>query len=230
MSLLLISIAALLAGPLMVGAVGPGPRARGVLDGYVLATIGGLVAVHLAPMALDAAGPWALVAMTLGVALPWLVERRLHAAREEQAHAGSVMFAVGGLALHALLDGAALATPDAHGHVHEALALAVIVHRLPMGLLVWWAMSDVAGRRAVIAMLALMAGATVVGYFASEPLLRQLPPLGVALFIAAVAGALLHVLGHALSGLRGAHRARGPLLLGALLGVLTVGALSLLES
>jgi len=170
--------------------------------------------------------------MALGAALPWLFERRLHAAREEQAHAGSVLFAVGGLALHALVDGAALATPGVHehGHVHDALALAVIVHRLPMGLLVWWAVSEVAGRAAVVSMLAVMAVATAVGYFASEPLLRQLPPFGIAIFIAAVAGALLHVLGHALSGLRIDARPRAPLLIGAMLGALTVGALSFLEA
>lgn len=232
MSLLLISIGALLAGPLAVALVGPSPRGRQALDGYVLTTIGGLVALHLAPMAIDGAGVWAVGAMVVGAGLPWLVERRLHTAGGPQAHTGAVLFAVGGLALHALLDGAALAAPThghGHPHAHDALALAVIVHRLPMGLLVWWAMSEVAGRGAVAVMLGVMAAATAAGYFASEPLLHGLPPFAISVFIAVVAGALLHVMGHGLEGVRRGERPGVSMVMGAVLGAVTVAALSFLE-
>lgn len=229
MSLLLISIGALLLGPVAASFSAGAPRFRAALDGYVLIAIGGLVGLHLAPIAIGDGGVWAVLAMAVGAGLPWLFERGLHSARGDRAHLGGVLFAVGGLALHALLDGAALAAPHrGHEHAHDALALAVVVHRLPMGLMVWWAMSEVAGRRAVAAMLGVMAAATAIGYAAGEALLHRLPPFATAVFIAVVAGALLHVLGHGVEGLRRGRR--GPMIVGAVLGALTVGALSLLEA
>lgn len=227
MTLLLLSIAALLAGPLIVGLVGLRPGLRRGLDGYVLVTVAGLVVLHLLPPALSDAGPLGWIALAAGLLTPWLIERRMNT--PDGPHTGATLFAVGGLALHALLDGAALAGPhETHGHAHGSLALAVIVHRLPMGLLIWWAVSEVAGRRAVIGMLALMTAATVAGFALGEAVLSGLSSRATAVFIALVAGALLHVVGHALRGHAG-HRA--PLwtaLVGGALGAGTVAALTLL--
>lgn len=223
MPLLLLSIAALLAGPILIGLAQPDARLRRVLDGYVMVTIGGLVALHLAPAAFADAGIWAAAALAVGAALPWLVERRL---ADESGRAGATLFAVGGLTLHALIDGAALTMPEhTHDHTHASLAVAVIVHRLPVGLLVWWALAEVAGRRAVIAILGVMVAATVVGFVAGDPLLHDLPPFGSALFLALVSGALLHVLGH---GLHAPSQGARWLALGGALGVGTIAALSLL--
>lgn len=227
MPLLLLSIAALLAGPILVGLANPDPRFRRALDGYVMVTIAGLVALHLAPVAFHDAGIWAGLALAAGAALPWMVERRL--SDPTRARTGPTLFAVVGLALHALIDGAALAAPgDAHGHGHAPLAIAVIVHRLPVGLLVWWALVGVAGRRAVLGVLGLMVLTTVAGYLLGEPLLHDLPAFGSALFTALVSGALLHVLAHGVHPPPGHATGAAPLIVGGALGVITVAAITVI--
>lgn len=96
---------------------------------------------------------------------------------------------------------------DAHGgHDHSAhghgegpalqLAVGVILHRLPMGLAIWWAIRSVWGLRGVALVLALISGATVAGFLVGEHGLSHLPVEQLALFQALVAGSLLHVVFH----------------------------------
>ena len=54
-----------------------------------------------------------------------------------------------GLALHGMLDGVALA--NAHGH---ATPLAVVLHRLPEGLTLWWLLRPTYGPRWTAAAIA----------------------------------------------------------------------------
>lgn len=92
------------------------------------------------------------------------------------------------------------ATHDHHGHATESAALlaaAVILHRLPMGIAVWWLTAPILGRRGAISLLAILAGATVIGFGLAERVFAALSLPGVALFEATIAGMLLHVvMGH----------------------------------
>ena len=96
---------------------------------------------------------------------------------------------------------------DPHHHHQESatlLALAVILHRLPMGLAVWWLTVPVLGRRVAIALLGAMVAATVVGFGLAGQVLVDLTLPGIAVFEATIAGMLLHVvMGHEHS--HGAH-------------------------
>ncbi len=77
------------------------------------------------------------------------------------------------------------------------LALAVILHRLPMGLAVWWFAVPILGRRFAIALLAAIAAATVVGFSVAGRVLVDFSMPGIAIFEATIAGMLLHVvMGH----------------------------------
>ena len=90
--------------------------------------------------------------------------------------------------------------PTSHDHAHRSaalLALAVILHRLPMGIAVWWLAVPILGRGAAILILGILAGATVLGFSVAGHVLVELSIPGIAIFEATIAGMLMHVvMGH----------------------------------
>ncbi len=178
---LVASVAGLFAGPLVLRAV---RRARAVvdaLDGYVVVGVAGLAVLHLLPHALEAAGWWAALAALLGLLLPMLTERVLAV-----GHGGLVALAVAGLALHTAADGAAIRMGDLH------LGLGVTLHRIPVGLLVWWAV----GPRRGAALLVGLAGATCLGFALGGVVSTFVAAPALGAFQAFVVGSLMHVVVH----------------------------------
>ncbi|MEM7357080.1 MAG: hypothetical protein AAF657_40070, partial [Acidobacteriota bacterium] len=100
--------------------------------------------------------------------------------------------------LHAVLDGLALFTPVAEHGGHAAgdgwLAFAVILHRLPVALVIWWLVQPKLGPRVAYGLLAIVALGTVVGFFSSHRIWPMLEPSAIALLQAVIAGMLLHVI------------------------------------
>lgn len=196
--LLLASLLPLLVAPPIARWADGSPATRALVDRFVAVILGGLVLLHIWPDALLDGGAAALVVGLLGLALPFLFHGRLHAL-EERAFPGMVWLAFGGLVVHAALDGVALLAPEHEAASSSALllALAVILHRLPTALALWWLTVPLLGRRAAITLLVAMGVATLVGFSVVGELLIGLSPGGLAIFEAGVAGMLLHVvLGH----------------------------------
>ena len=228
---LIASVLALLAGPLLARLGNKQRALLAVLDGFVVVALIGLLALHVVPHAVEQAGAWAVLATVVGLLLPVLLERRLSGAEDDSSmHGAMVWLAAAGLAVHAMLDGAALiGESGGHDSHAELLAVGVILHRLPLGLTIWWAVRPTHGMRSALGIVALVAVATVVGYFGAEPLLRSLPVAALATFQALVAGSLLHlVVGHAPHGLQELPAADRWSSVGALLGGATV--IGLVES
>lgn len=193
---LLATLAALLCGPLLYGLARPRPALLAFLDGFVLVSIAGLVLLEVVPGAFGDGGPWSFAFLALGAIGPSLVEHGLQHARRE-AHLATLALAVLGLLLHSLADGAAL-TPaqglhEGHGHAREALAIAIVVHSVPVGLMVWWVMAPVFGRTLPAATIAMMCAGTVAGYLFGLELNSVLGARAFAWFEALVAGSILHV-------------------------------------
>ncbi|WP_133879993.1 hypothetical protein [Panacagrimonas perspica] len=193
---LLATLAALLSGPLLYGLARPRPALLAFLDGFVLVSIAGLVLLEVVPGAFGDGGPWSFAFLALGAIGPSLVEHGLQHARRE-AHLATLALAVLGLLLHSLADGAAL-TPaqglhEGHGHAREALAIAIVVHSVPVGLMVWWVMAPVFGRTLPAATIAMMCAGTVAGYLFGLELNSVLGARAFAWFEALVAGSILHV-------------------------------------
>ncbi len=235
---LIAALAALAAGPVLAREAGPrhGPG-RGVaptrgrrtglaLDGLVLISIPGLIFLEFVPAAIGD-GDWAvLVALLAGLLIPVAAERgsRRWGAR---THRWALYFGLSGLVVHAALDGAALATLPVGAS--PSFPLAVVLHRLPVGLAVWVLVAREIDRRAGIAALAALALATVGGYLAGGALVRLAPDSGaLTLYQAAVGGSLIHVVVHQRAEARGAGERRregwGAILgLALLLGVFIAG-------
>ena len=80
------------------------------------------------------------------------------------------------------------------GHNHNALPLAIVLHRLPVGLLIWWALYPKYGALAPSGVLAFISAMTFTGYVYSVDILASLNgATGFGLFQALVAGSLLHL-------------------------------------
>lgn len=164
---LLASLLALAIGPLFLRWARSGPQVATFLGGFTFVSIAGLLGFSILPEAIATGGWLAWPFLLLGIGFPALLEPQLQRV-SRQAHAVILLLGVTGLAAHSLIDGIALALPatgDA-GHAHTGnLALAVVLHRLPVGLAVWTLIAHGWGARMA---LALMMFLTVAGYGAGS--------------------------------------------------------------
>jgi uncharacterized protein len=178
-------------GPLLMVGVSNRRRWLDFFDGYILVSIVGLVFVHLLPHGMEEVGWRALAALGIGLFVPFILEPKLQA-----THGVTLVAALVGLVLHAALDGVGLSA--AHlDHIHgDKLALAVVLHRLPVGLLVYSSVALAKGARWAWGAVSLLAAATLWGYGLGEALWASLSASYLAVFETFVAGALLHVVVH----------------------------------
>ena len=207
MLLLVVSILALAVGPALARLSASGRAVRSALDGFVMVTVGGLVLLHILPESLAEGGAAAAIAATVGFASPLLWDR-LFSRGARGIRSGLAALAAVGLAIHAGLDGVAIGFVDGRaGDVHgDQLAVGIAIHRLPIGLIVWWTLRARLGDAAGWLGVAGLGAATVAGFFAGAPLLDALEGPAVAVFMAVVAAALLHVVLHDVQH----HVPRGP--------------------
>lgn len=207
MTYFVLSIVALLLGPLIYGLARRRPTGRQLLDGFVLVTVAGIVCVYIIPEAVVTGGRLALLFLLVGVLFPVAIER---AFREfhRQAHVLVVILAAAGLVVHALIDGLAL-LPGVGTAIAQAddgtksqlwnsifgnqLAIGVILHRLPVGMAIWWSVRPGFGTGTALATFALVIAATSAAYFFGAPAVQLAKLESLAYFQAFVAGSLAHV-------------------------------------
>lgn len=190
LALLLLTLAALLAGPALYVVARQRPALLAFLDGFVLVSISGLVLIDVLPEAFRAGGYGVIAFVLLGLLGPTLLERVLTHARRK-AHLLTLALAILGLMLHSLGDGAALSPADAEGH--STLALAIAIHSLPVGLAVWWLLFPVFGAWLPALAIAGMCASTALGYGYGVSLNLLLGEEIWAWFQALIAGSILHV-------------------------------------
>lgn len=189
---LIASIAVLGAAPLLHRLRAWSRRTTTIVDATVAALTALLIGFEVLPECFEAIGSLALLAAGVGVMIPLLAERRVRSV----AHRAAPLLAAGALALHAATDGLAIASAHGatHGHSH-GLEWAVIMHRLPLGLALWWLLRP-KGRALAIAALVLVGLSTVLGFGVGAAALPALSHSGLILFQAFASGLLLHVLLH----------------------------------
>jgi uncharacterized membrane protein YraQ (UPF0718 family) len=232
-AMLAASIAALFVGPVIHRLADRAGRAYSLLDGFVVVAVLGLALLEIVPLGVELAGWPALVAVTAGVLLPNLAERRFGGTSTHRAAAWAALV---GMAFHAFTDGLALIGTHVHGNSH-ALEWAVILHRVPVGLAVWWMLTspgqaEHSGQRRGLVALCTIAGATLLGYVlgGATTVLEDSSLVGV--LEAFVGGLLVHVVSHGIgsprSRLAAEHRVLtgfgGVLGLAAVLGLFVVPA------
>ena len=192
--LLVFSFLALALGPLLVWLARRHAWSTVGLDSFCLLTISGFALLHLLPES-AAQGGWLVLPLALvGFLLPTLAERTLH-----QGHAGMrrtvIALALLGMAAHASLDGLFLADgshypDDGHGHTHEVTAWAIILHRIPEGVGIWWIIPRTLGFLPAVLVTAVSVSATLFGYFLGDHVLTDTSQRGLALLQSLLVGSL----------------------------------------
>ncbi len=194
---LLLSILALGIGPLVYRAVRARPTLLRVVDAAVVLSVSGLVLLELGPHLWSGDHVLTIVvAAVLGLFGPTVIEHVLHRTDfhriENWTHVATLTLATSGVLIHAILDGAAL-TDLVNAGTGSWLSTAVILHRIPVGLLMWWLLRPTLGLPTAAGALIGLAIATSIGYWVGTDVLSDLPPIASVWVRALVAGSLLHV-------------------------------------
>ncbi|PKG55120.1 metal transporter [Shewanella sp. Choline-02u-19] len=191
---LLASCIALLLGPLFYRFFSSGTGLQKGLDGFIFVSLGGLVLIHILPELLEHGGFLAIVFVIIGIWGPTLSERLFHR-YSEVTHNLTLILGVGGLLLHTITDGGAMILAQQDGN-SPLLALGIILHRLPVGVAIWWLLKPQVGSRWAMLVLTGMMLLTGIGYFAGEQFLSHLSLENTVYLQAFVTGSILHVVLH----------------------------------
>ncbi|MCA9563013.1 MAG: hypothetical protein KC561_05965 [Myxococcales bacterium] len=193
--LLALALIAMLAGPAVFKTASRWAAVDKFIDTLVVVSILGLLFIHVLPEAVGELGWVSLPCLALGWWLPRLLEgtKRLDA---KKTHALLYSTAFLGLIGHAGFDGLALAGTHDPEHASTALGVAVVLHRLPVGLAVWVLIKPAFGGRVAMTVLGLVCLSTVLGFTVGEELFANINPAGMAAFQLFVAGSLFHVVLH----------------------------------
>lgn len=184
---LTLSIAALLLGPLIYAAARKNRLARRVLDALIVIAIAVIISVDIIPAAIRHGGNLAVALIVTGIVFPMLLERLFREATDT-AHLVIVAIAAVGLLIHAVVDGLALLPQNGTGLAH-----AIVLHRLPVGMALWWAIQPSFGKIVAIIAFLLISLATAAGYFIGESIVELAEARTLAMLQAFVSGSLIHV-------------------------------------
>ena len=223
-TLLALALLALAAGPLLYGAARARGRLTAALDGFLFVGVGGFVLLQLVPASAALAG-WAAAAAAVaaGLWLPALIGRHLPPL-ERPVRVVALLLALAAVGVHSCIDGLALSGRTGGGDS----PLAVVLHRLPVGLALWFLLRPLYGLAPALAALGAVAAATTGGFLGFIPG-GAAAPGGPAwgLFQALTAGALLHVVLRrrypVAPGAEGSAARRWPSGLGALAALVLLG-------
>lgn len=194
---LLLAVGTLLVGPVVFFLLRRRQGPFAFLDGFVVVAVPGLVLLHVVPEAVAQREIGLALALGAGLMAPGALERltRDVAGRMDR---WALALGVSGLALHAILEGVALRPLS--GPDDLAFGLAVALHRVPVGLAIWWLVRERAGDQAALAAVLFVGLLTGAGFWGGGPLAGWMTGGGVELYQAFVGGTLVHVAFHQIGG------------------------------
>ena len=192
-SLLLLSIVSLFIGPLLYQWLGHGGFAAKAVDSLIIALLIVLMAFLLIPESWAELGYWSVALILAGYLVPGLLEHTIKKAAHT-FHIVSLFLALAGLALHASLDGAALAINQ--GGATSSLSLVIVLHRFGVGMMLWMMVQPVFGKQAAFGVLGFVSLATVGGYLLSGIVLRLEGDYTMSVIQALIIGMIVHSLVH----------------------------------
>lgn len=204
MPFLVLSLVALAAGPALGAWLEPRARLRRSVELAVAVALLALLVLHVLPEAFHEASYWILPAALASSLATMGLERLGRLAPGASPLVVAMAFVA--LGVHSALDGAALSGAHAHG-TGRVLAVAVVLHRVPTSLAIWWLGNRHLGRAQTVALLTWDAAATFVGYYAGDVLVLAATPFAIGIAQAVLAGSLLHVALHVRGHAHGGHGA-----------------------
>ncbi len=192
-ALLLLSLITLFAGPMLYHWMRQGGLIARAFDRTIVFAMVAVVIFLLVPEAFAGIGWLALMLILVGYLLPGVLESIVKRSAHT-FHMISILLALSGFALHAMLDGAGLAgsSMQASGN----LALVIIMHRLGVGLIIWLIVQPAFGRNIAYAILFFIAAITVLGFYLSEQLLPLAGQDTILIIQSLIIGTIVHSLIH----------------------------------
>jgi len=191
---LIAALAATATGPSLYGVLHDRPGLRRHVDGFVYLAVPLLVAWQILPVAWESRSFVPLLALGAGVLLPSWIGRASRGLRH-RTEALTLVVVMSGLLLHSFFEGAALA-PLAAGRSGMAFGIALVLHRVVEGLVVWWILRPARGVGPALGGLAALLLTTAGGFALGSQLIGAAEGAAVDVFEALVAGSLLHVVFH----------------------------------
>ncbi|HMZ57132.1 MAG TPA: permease, partial [Leptospiraceae bacterium] len=183
----LASIAGFSLGPLLVSFLSGRKHWKEWLDGFSIASVTGIVLVHLLPEAVSNGGFSAFVLISLSVLIPALIEKLFRGQKWFNIRTILVL----GFFLHTLLESAALGTVSPEHSNH--LGLAVVLHRLPVGIILFSHFQRAKGTRTALYLIASLIVCAAVGFLLGNGIEKWGNPsvsLGIEIFVSV---SLLHI-------------------------------------
>jgi len=190
---LVLSIVILFIGPLLYQWLRVGGFIAKAFDSAIIAVLILLMAFLLIPESWSQLGPMSLVLILTGYLLPGLLEHLVKRAAHT-FHLVSLVLALVGLALHAMLDGAVLTVSDGSAGSH--LSVAIVIHRFGVGMMLWMMVQPVFGKRGALGILAFVSLATLAGYMLSESVLHLEGSYTMSVIQSLIIGMIVHSLAH----------------------------------
>lgn len=191
--MLLLSIISLFIGPILYQWMRRGGFVAKAFDKLIIAVLILLMALFLIPESWAALGYWSMALILAGYLAPGLLEQLIKKAAHT-LHLASMILALAGLALHAMLDGAALNAGD--GAMASNLSLAIVIHRFGVGMMIWMMVQPLFGRKAAFGLLGFVSLATVGGFMLSDSLLGLEGGHTMSVIQALIIGMIVHSLVH----------------------------------
>jgi hypothetical protein len=162
-------------------------------DSLIVAGLIVLMAFLLIPETWEELGYWSVVLILSGYLVPGMLEILIKKAAHT-FHILSLLLALSGLAVHAILDGAALTVN--HNGATSSLSLAIVMHRFGVGMMLWMMVQPVFGKAAAFAVLGFVSLATIAGYLLSESVLGLEGDFVMSAIQALIIGTIVHSLIH----------------------------------
>lgn len=200
--MLILSIIALFIGPILYQWVRRGGFAAKALDSLIITVLILLMALFLIPESWAQLGYQSLVLILAGYLLPGVLEHLIKRAAHT-FHLLSLLMALAGLALHAMLDGAALNAGD--GVLATNLSLAIVIHRFGVGMMIWMMVHPLFGRKVAFGVLGFASLATLAGYLFGESLIGLEGDYSMSVIQALIIGMIVHSLIHRSHGAGHSH-------------------------
>ncbi|MDX2416589.1 MAG: hypothetical protein QNK19_03915 [Xanthomonadales bacterium] len=191
--MLLLSIVSLFIGPILYQWMRRGGFVAKAFDSLIITVLILLMAFFLIPESWAELGYWSVGLILTGYLAPGLLEQLIKKAAHT-LHLLSLLLALTGLALHAMLDGAALNAGD--GAMASNLSMAIVIHRFGVGMMIWMMVQPVFGRQIAFGVLGFASLATVGGYLLSEKLMGLEGDYATSVIQALIIGMIVHSLIH----------------------------------
>ena len=161
------------------------------IDTFIYVALPVLIAWQVLPHVWIDRTPWPVFAVAAGAGLIYAIERLSHMLAEHTDNA-VILVGVAGMVLHALLEGGSLMP----AHATAPFTSAVILHRVLVGLFIWWLLQPRHGTGVAVAGIVSIIAATLIGYTTAAEVFPDGHPAGIDIYQAFVSGSLLHVVFH----------------------------------